>query len=111
MKPPKGTGSPWRLHRSIFWKPPFHNFLHKLIRLLEIWALLENQTDSIVYSTEFGWECQQDWLRIMVRIDYYLKGCMVEQKCKNNIAGRTKQNLPVDIFQNEPMARINGYTY
>jgi len=25
----------------------------------------------------------------MVRIDYYLKGCMVEQKCKNNITGRT----------------------
>ena len=23
----------------------------------------------------------------MVRIDYYLKGCMVEQKCKNNITG------------------------
>jgi hypothetical protein len=38
-------------------------------------------------STEFGWECQQDWPRIMVRIDYYLKGCMVEQKCKNNISG------------------------
>jgi hypothetical protein len=38
--------------------------------------------------TEFGWECQQDWPRIMVRIDYCLKGCMVEQKCKNNISGR-----------------------
>jgi len=38
--------------------------------------------------TEFVWECQQDWLRIMVRIDYYMKGCMVEQKCKNKISGR-----------------------
>jgi hypothetical protein len=42
-------------------------------------------------STEFGWECQQDWPRIMVRIDYYLKGCMVEQKCKNNISGSSPQ--------------------
>jgi len=44
------------------------------VRLFTTWKKL----------TEFGWECQQDWLRIMVRIDYYLKGCMVEQKCKNN---------------------------
>jgi hypothetical protein len=49
-------------------------------------------------STEFGWECQQDWPRIMVRIDYYLKGCMVEQKCKNNISGRNKRNFPLPIF-------------
>jgi len=41
--------------------------------------------------TEFGWECQQDWLRIMVRIDYYLNGCMVEQNCKNNITAYYKE--------------------
>jgi len=33
--------------------------------------------------------------------------CIAVQKCKNHITGRTKQNLPVDISQNEPMGRIN----
>jgi hypothetical protein len=29
----------------------------------------------------------------MVRIDYYLKGCMVEQKCKNNKEGTNEITL------------------
>ncbi len=27
----------------------------------------------------------ENWLRIMIRINYHLKGCMVEQKCKINV--------------------------
>jgi hypothetical protein len=39
--------------------------------------------------TEFGWECQQDWPRIMVRIDYYLKGCMEGEFLKITSTGRS----------------------
>jgi hypothetical protein len=36
---------------------------------------------------------------------------MIGQKCKNNISGRSKRNIPLPIFRNEPVGRNNGYTY
>ena len=33
------------------------------------------------------------------------------QKCKNNITGRSKRNISLPIFKNEPMDRNNEYTY
>jgi hypothetical protein len=44
-------------------------------------------------------------------IDLRLKGCIVEQKCKINISGRCKRNIPLPIFKNELMGRNNEYTY
>jgi len=32
-------------------------------------------------------------------------------KWQNSITGSTKRNFPLPIFQNEPMGRINEYTY
>jgi len=43
--------------------------------------------------------------------DYHLKGCMEEQKCKSNISGRSKRNIPLPILKNEPMGRKNEYTW
>jgi hypothetical protein len=43
--------------------------------------------------------------------DFHLYYCIVEQKCKNNITGRNKRNIPLTFFQNELMRRNNEFTY
>jgi hypothetical protein len=44
-------------------------------------------------------------------IDCYLKGCILERKWKNKITGRSKRNIPLPVFQNEPKGKIIEYTY
>jgi len=43
--------------------------------------------------------------------DYRVKCGIWEQKLKSMTSGSTKRNFPLPIFQNEPMGRINEYTY
>jgi len=44
-------------------------------------------------------------------VDYRSKGCMERGFLKISLSGRSKRNIPLPIFKNEPMGRKNEYTY
>jgi len=43
--------------------------------------------------------------------DFHLECCIFSETVGNSTSRRTKQNFVVDFFQNEPIGRINEYTY
>ena len=43
-------------------------------------------------------------------IDYQLQSSMLSQNGPSWISGRSKRNIPLPIFQKEPMGRINEFT-
>jgi len=43
--------------------------------------------------------------------DLPLKYRILWEDFKNKITGRSKRNIPLPIFKNEPMGRNNEYTY
>jgi len=44
-------------------------------------------------------------------IDFDLKHCIKTETFKNLTSGRSKRNIPLPILKNEPMGRIDEYTY
>jgi hypothetical protein len=40
-----------------------------------------------------------------------MKCCTLVENAKNNISGRSKRNIPLPVFQNEPKGIIIEYTY
>jgi len=44
-------------------------------------------------------------------IDYHLKERIEGENSKITSTGRSKRNIPLAIFKNEPMGRNNKYTY
>jgi len=43
--------------------------------------------------------------------DFRMKCCTLVENAKNNISGRSKRNIPLPVFQNEPKGIIIEYTY
>jgi hypothetical protein len=48
---------------------------------------------------------------MMRDIDFHLKYCILEGNLKLTTSERSKRNMPLPIFKNEPMGRNNEYTY
>jgi hypothetical protein len=69
--------------------------------------VLNKKRDKKVFAgrTEKRAVCQEK-----VR-DNKLKSSMLCQNVQLRTTGRSKRNFPLPIFQNEPMGRINEYTY
>jgi hypothetical protein len=44
-------------------------------------------------------------------IDYHLKELIEGQNSKITLSGRSKRNIPLPIFKNEPMGRTNDFTW
>jgi hypothetical protein len=43
-------------------------------------------------------------------IDYDLKSTLFKKACQTLITGRSKRDIPLPIFKNEPVGRNNDYT-